>query len=199
MSRARGSGQADLRHPENTVYRCFLPDLTGFTGHRRAGPDPQHHLRADSGPKTRTSGEEFSLARADCEYRAPLSPRLARPEFMVGEAHGGCQRKVGSVHCGESRNPLLAGGLFEGLPRQRESCIRLAISTATYPAHRSPSEAKAPIRQESPERAQPSLVGGLGVPPNLYPLRFPPGKWAASGAGTGAWPCAPTNTEQERR
>ena len=103
MSRARGSGQADLRHPENTVYRCFLPDLTGFTGHRRAGPDPQHHLRADSGPKTRTSGEEFSLARADCEYRAPLSPRLARPESMVGEGRRECQRKVDSVIAAKAR------------------------------------------------------------------------------------------------
>ena len=32
-----------------------------------------------------------------------------------------------------------------------------------------------PARQESPERAQPSLVGVWGNPPTL-PLRFPPGK-----------------------
>ena len=34
-----------------------------------------------------------------------------------------------------------------------------------------------PARRESPERAQPSLVG-LGGTPNPYPLRFPPGKRA---------------------
>ena len=27
------SGQATLRHPEVTAYRCFLPDLAGFTCH----------------------------------------------------------------------------------------------------------------------------------------------------------------------
>ena len=29
--------------------------------------------------------EGFSLAKADCEYRAPLSPRLARPGLMLVE------------------------------------------------------------------------------------------------------------------
>jgi hypothetical protein len=32
------SGQENRRHPETPVYRCFLSDLTGFTGLRRAGP-----------------------------------------------------------------------------------------------------------------------------------------------------------------
>ena len=36
-----GSNQATLRHPEDTTYRCFLPDLTGFTAFRRAGPNYQ--------------------------------------------------------------------------------------------------------------------------------------------------------------
>jgi len=30
--------QAPRRHPEGPAYRCFLSDLTGFTGFRRAGP-----------------------------------------------------------------------------------------------------------------------------------------------------------------
>ena len=37
---------------------------------------------------------------------------------------------------------------------------------------------QSPIRRESPERAEPSLVGAWGYPPNPYPLRFPPGKRA---------------------
>ena len=33
--------QASLRHPKRTPYRCFLPDLAGFEGLRRAGPNLQ--------------------------------------------------------------------------------------------------------------------------------------------------------------
>jgi hypothetical protein len=32
------SGQENRRHPETSAYRCFLSDLTGFAGLRRAGP-----------------------------------------------------------------------------------------------------------------------------------------------------------------
>ena len=32
------SGQENRRHPEAPAYRCFLSDLTGFAGLRRAGP-----------------------------------------------------------------------------------------------------------------------------------------------------------------
>ena len=44
LPRPAGSGRAYLRHPEVTAYRCFLPDLTGFTGLRRAGPDLPRRL-----------------------------------------------------------------------------------------------------------------------------------------------------------
>ena len=37
------------------------------------------------------------------------------------------------------------------------------------------------FRRESPERAEPSLVGVWGYPPNPYPLSFPPGNSAGSG------------------
>jgi len=33
-------GQVILRHTELTAYRCFLPDLAGFTGFCRTGPSP---------------------------------------------------------------------------------------------------------------------------------------------------------------
>src|SRR5436190_6827070 len=73
-----GSDQACLRHEATTVYRCFLPDLTGFTGRFCTGPDRQRrHARAGSAMPD--LGREFSPAGADCGYRAPLAPRLARP------------------------------------------------------------------------------------------------------------------------
>ena len=45
------SDQATLRHPEATIYRCFLPDLTGFIVFCRAGPSLQHRL-AKAVPKS---------------------------------------------------------------------------------------------------------------------------------------------------
>src|SRR5919109_5444531 len=74
---ARGSDQARLRHTTTTAYRCFLPDLTGFAGRRCTGPDRQRHatLAATATPDL---GRGFSPAGADCGYRAPLAPRLAR-------------------------------------------------------------------------------------------------------------------------
>jgi hypothetical protein len=36
-----GSSQVVPRHPKAIAYRCFLPDLTGFTDQRCAGPDSQ--------------------------------------------------------------------------------------------------------------------------------------------------------------
>ena len=50
------SGPAPLRHPTSTPYCCFLPDLTGFEGRRRAGPGLQRcaaRCRAvDTRPRT---------------------------------------------------------------------------------------------------------------------------------------------------
>src|SRR6266542_2239818 len=75
---ARSSDQACLRHATATAYRCFLPDLTGFTDRRCTGPDRQRNATC-AGPATPDLGREFSPAGADCGYRAPLAPRLARP------------------------------------------------------------------------------------------------------------------------
>jgi hypothetical protein len=38
------SNQVALRRPEVAIYRCFLPDLTGFIGFCRAGPSLQRHF-----------------------------------------------------------------------------------------------------------------------------------------------------------
>ena len=41
LTRTTGSDQVSPRHPRGTAYRCFLPDLTGFTGPSCAGPSRQ--------------------------------------------------------------------------------------------------------------------------------------------------------------
>src|ERR687897_1456322 len=91
LTHAPGSSQVVPRHPKAIAYRCFLPDLTGFTDQRCAGPDFQRRARwwwANEEDLDR----EFSSAVADCGYRAPLVPRLARPAAMV------CARSA-SVNC----------------------------------------------------------------------------------------------------
>ena len=48
MSHVRASrpewGQVILRHTELAAYRCFLPDLAGFTGFYCTGPSPYFDL-----------------------------------------------------------------------------------------------------------------------------------------------------------
>ncbi len=82
LTRPASSGQATLRHPGVTAYRCFLPDLAGFAGSCRAGPSLQRRLAWQSQRPPALEGE-FDPAIADCGYRAPLAPRLARPYTML--------------------------------------------------------------------------------------------------------------------
>ena len=87
---AGDSSQDSLEHPEDSAYRCFLPDLTGFTGLRRPGPNSPH-------PPVRIEvlntdlGREFHPAVAGCGYRAPLAPRVARPRHYRRADAGRCQ------------------------------------------------------------------------------------------------------------
>jgi len=77
-----GSGQAPLRHPGVTTYRCSLPGLAGFVGSRCTGPSLQRFpVRPVSQP--RPSRGELGPAMADCGYRAPPAPRLARPPPLI--------------------------------------------------------------------------------------------------------------------
>jgi len=73
------SSQVSLRHPEESSYRCFLPDLTGFVALCRAGPNHQRHS-IETGSARLALEAGFGPAVADCGYRAPLVPRLARSQ-----------------------------------------------------------------------------------------------------------------------
>ena len=81
-SPAGSSGQVSPRHPPAPAYGCFLPDLTGFAGWRRAGPDLRRPVPGATADPPGL-GRGFSPAEADCGYRAPLAPRLARPPRRV--------------------------------------------------------------------------------------------------------------------
>lgn len=76
--RTVGSGPAAPRHTRWLAYRCSLPGLAGFTSPRCAGPGPQRPV-SGADPDRERLGWEFDPAVADCGYRAPLPPRLARP------------------------------------------------------------------------------------------------------------------------
>ncbi len=40
VTSSNNRGQVILRHPDSPAYRCFLPDLAGFTGFCCTGPSP---------------------------------------------------------------------------------------------------------------------------------------------------------------
>jgi hypothetical protein len=72
--------QADLRHPERTVYRCFLTDLAGFTDVCRAGPD-----YADRQDRKKTG--LFHFFSAEHLY---YTPAAARCQLFFNPGPGGC-------------------------------------------------------------------------------------------------------------
>ncbi len=45
VPRGAGSSQVNLRHTRGFAYRCFLPDLTGFTNSHCTGPSLQRCFR----------------------------------------------------------------------------------------------------------------------------------------------------------
>ena len=97
LPKPASSNQVTLRHPETAIYRCFLSDLTGFIELRRVGPSLHHHL-TQVVPQDKGLKQEFNLAIADCEYRAPLAPRLARPQEDANLFLLLCQALVDTTH-----------------------------------------------------------------------------------------------------
>jgi|GEM_PF-6872582 len=82
-------GQVILRHPDWPAYRCFLPDLAGFTGFCRTGPSP------------------FFLARQAPDFKYSGS---GAPDLPAG--HGiSCRNLV-------SRSATFLGALFHNTCRE---------------------------------------------------------------------------------
>jgi len=109
LLRPASSSQVALRHPEVTIYRCFLSDLAGFIALCRVGPSPQRRL-AKVVPPDQDLKQEFNPAVADCGSRAPLAPRLARPHHNANLPIFRCQAK-------DTRQPGLIK-VISGLPNR---------------------------------------------------------------------------------
>lgn len=62
------SNQATLRHIDGLVYRCFLPDLTGFTSIYCARPNYQHYL-TNADPTKCVLKLSINPATADCRLQ----------------------------------------------------------------------------------------------------------------------------------
>ncbi len=78
--------QADLRHPERTVYRCFLTDLAGFTDVCRAGPDyADRQDRKKTGLFRFFSAEHlyYTPAAARCQLFFNPGPGLLKSLFPL--------------------------------------------------------------------------------------------------------------------
>ncbi len=178
---AGSSGQVTLRHPPSPAYRCFLPDLTGFASWRRAGPGLQR-LVPGAVPDHPGLGREFSPARADCGYRAPLAPRLARSPRRV---------YAGRVQAEIAARPSFVrpGGMVEDAPMPRPDGPLPGVSLRRKRAHEHTVAASHPhTRASAAHERDPA--------PRRPP---PPRSWAGPAARTSPWPrccsprpCAPT-------
>src|ERR1700745_738008 len=85
--RRADSSQVLPRHTRGSPYRCSLPGLAGFDDSHCVGPNLQHRPTRliHHGPPSR--GDSTPLKRI-AGYRAPLTPRLARPRRNDGGGGG---------------------------------------------------------------------------------------------------------------
>ena len=117
----RGSGSGNPATPAGDRLRLLPsgPDLVhGSTSYGTRAIDT---VLGAATPRASPLGRGFGLARADCEYRAPLPPRLARSTASVpAGGRGGTARRRGDVaarRAGSSREAASCrGGATVGEP-----------------------------------------------------------------------------------
>jgi hypothetical protein len=177
LSRKPDSGQVTLRHPKESSYRCFLPDLTGFAALRRAGPN--HPRRAGETDSARLVLEvDFDPAIADCGYRAPLAPRLARPHYDTNKHQGKRQGEGGrargrAIGRRAARGRPTAGGEGgEGGIRTREGLLLTRFPIARVRPATLPLRFNAPEHYTGQGRSGANAVARAGRPPGAKTLRL---------------------------
>ena len=163
LAATSGSSQVAPRHPKAVAYRCFLPDLTGFTDPRCVGPDSQRRSmsweakagRPRPGIQSRCSG-----LRVQGTASSPPSTtgRDGRPGQVVGQRGGGGEGGI-RTHVGLPRTafpvprPRPLGDLSRGADR---GWRRGWDSNPRWVAPHRFSRA-APSTTRTPLRAPPSL------------------------------------------
>ncbi len=115
----RKRGQVNLRHTESPAYRCFLPDLAGFTGFCCTGPSP-YTLLSSSMEQRRSN--HFTAMEIHC-----LLVRLARHcpgvDKLSGSVAPSMAERVGFEVAlatrapTEGASPLVSPHAGEPLPR----------------------------------------------------------------------------------
>ena len=113
--------QVRRSHGTRSVLLTVAPSgLAGFAGLRRVGPNPQYHPPGIWAHRP-CLGEAFNPAIADCGYRAPLAPRLARPQHHGRPGVLTCQmqgvRAGINIRRGNLRCPAIPPMLELALPR----------------------------------------------------------------------------------
>ncbi len=81
------SDQEPLRHMREIAYRCFLPDLAGFTSSHCAGPGPQHRSRRPD-PKEKRPRTGINPAIADCGLQGTATSPSSTAKPIVAEGVG---------------------------------------------------------------------------------------------------------------
>src|SRR5579883_545912 len=81
---AVGSGQVAPRHPEEHLLSLLPPGPDEVRGLPPRGTQPSTSLTPQS-PRRPSLEKDFGPAKADCGYRAPLVPRLARPRQSLAQ------------------------------------------------------------------------------------------------------------------
>src|SRR4029453_3573849 len=111
--RTDSSSQGIPRHTRGSTDRCSLPGLAGLADSRRVGPS-LHRCVPGLNSTRRHLGRGFSLAGADCEYRAPLPPRLARPHSITFGPPSGFPSRI--WRRGRDLNPRYAFWTYTRFP-----------------------------------------------------------------------------------
>src|SRR6266850_5376681 len=112
--RRADSSQVLPRHTRGSPYRCSLPGLAGFDDSRCVGPNLQRRPAKLTQHDPPSRGNSTPLKRI-AGYRAPLTPRLARPSrTQLAEGPGfepGAQglpvHGISSAAPSAARSPLL--------------------------------------------------------------------------------------------
>lgn len=79
------SNQATLRHINDLVYRCFLPDLTGFTSIYCVRPNYQHHFTC-ADPTKHVLRPGVNPATADCRLQGTANSPSSTAYTCGGES-----------------------------------------------------------------------------------------------------------------